>query len=1073
MNAFNTLTIYRSSAGSGKTYTLVKEYLKLTLGYPPVFKQILAITFTNKATDEMKSRIVNTLVDFTQGRNSELKEELKTILNLAEENFNSNAQQLLRLILHHYSDFGVCTIDSFFNKVLRALSKEIGLPLKFDTELNQGTVIREITGRLLLEAGKDSRLTSWLEDFIFSKMTADKGWNIERELHLIAKELFKEDFKSRHNPEENIAAEFIKELHSIKHNFESAMKSSGSNFLKEIGQHNLGLDDFSYGKSGVAGYFDKIRMKISPEGYEPGKRAIAAHTDPEKWVSKSSKKKEQILSLVGTTLRFILEDVIKHFEKSFKDYVTANEVLKLIYVAGIINKLDEKLKAYRDENDVLLISDINLLLKDFISGSDAPFIYEKTGNRYHHFMIDEFQDTSAFQWNNMLPLVENSLAGGSSAMMVGDAKQSVYRWRGGKMQLLLNGIQKDLRHYASITSVENLKTNYRSKKEIVDFNNSFFSNAASPLNAPEISEGIKSDMAIAYKIEEVEQNISQKNKEGGYVEFIFYDAKNQADSQNNSIHKNDIALNRILITLNRLVEQGYELKDICILVRTNTQGNEIAKFLFENGYKKIVSSESLLISKAPQIIFLVNLMKLLNDPEDKIARGECINYYLNYIKKEIPQGGHDIFKIVNDPKLFYGAFPEAFSNHFSRLKKLPLFELSEQLSEIFELNKQPDAYLQRFQDLILEYIEKNPSSLSVFLQWWEENNESDKISVIVPSNENAVCIMSIHKSKGLQFPVVIIPFPDWELKPKSSNILWVHSNKNPYSGYSLLPVNTTGALEKTFFAEEYTAELQQTLIDNLNLLYVAFTRAEERLYLFCPDVKTEKINKASNLICSVFESNEKWKGKITITNGFRKFASGVESVKEKGTQQKAIDKTSFDEPEIISLKNYNSTPWQNKLVLAVNKNKISIADEENIFSKSDFGILVHNILSKIIFSPDAEKIMQEFSSNEMISEQQSEEIKKIIADVLKICEPYQWFSDAWKIKTESQLLLPDGSVIRPDRVMIRGKDAVLLDYKTGEADSLHEKQLNTYAKILMDTGYEKVEKYLLYLIPVKLLKIES
>jgi ATP-dependent exoDNAse (exonuclease V) beta subunit len=1071
MQSFNTLTIFRSSAGSGKTYTLVKEYLKLALTRPQSFKHILAITFTNKATDEMKNRIVKSLVDFTEGKSGELKEELKKILNQDEEIFNLNVQKLLGFILHDYTDFGVCTIDSFFIRVIRSLAKEMGLPLRFDTELNQDIVISEITGRLLLDAGKDSRLTSWLEDFIFSKMSVDKGWSIERELHLIAKELFKEDFRAVHRPEENISNDFIKELQVIKNSFESAMKSYGNEFSKAIGENNLATTDFSYGKAGVAGYFEKIKMKISPKDYEPGIRTKEAHASPEKWVSKSSKKKEEILQLVEDRLRFILENIFKHIENNFRNYITATEVLNLIYIAGIVNKLDEKLKEYRDENDLLLISDTNLLLKEFISGADAPFIYEKTGNHYRHFMIDEFQDTSAFQWNNMLPLIENSLASGSSAMMVGDAKQSIYRWRGGKMQLLLTGIQNDLMHYDAITSVENLQTNFRSKKEIVAFNNSFFTAAPGCLPVPEISDDQKRDLVNAYRIGEVEQKTSGKNNDGGYVEIIFYDAKNQNDDENESLGKNDVALNQLLITLNKLTEQGYDLKDICVLVRTNTHGNQVAGFLFDNGYKKIISPESLLISKAPQIVFLVNLMKLLNDSEDKIAKAECINYYLTHINTSQNIHGHDIFKIVNDSQLFYHTLPENFSNHLSRLKKLPLFELTEQLTEIFELNKQPDANIQRFQDLILEYLEKNPPSLSVFLEWWEENNESDKASVIVPSNENAIRIISIHKAKGLQFPVVIIPFPEWDLKPKSDTVLWAHSDKNPYSQYSLLPVKTTSSLEKSYFKEAYQWEVQQTLIDNLNLLYVAFTRAEERLYLFCPEVKTEKISKTSNLICKVVESNENWKENISVANGWRKFSAGDDISKAKKNSEKGNEDTSFEKPQVISLSKYNSNPWQNKLVLAVNKNKISISDDENISAKSDFGILLHHILSRIIFSEDTEKVIRESLHSRMISIEQSEEIKNIATAVLEICEPHKWFSHEWKIKTEAEMLLPDGAVIRPDRVMIKDKKAVLLDYKTGEEEHFHELQLNAYEKNLLTAGYENVEKYLLYLKPIKLLKL--
>lgn len=1065
MNTFNTLTIYRSSAGSGKTYTLVKEYLKLALSYPAGFSQILAITFTNKATDEMKSRIIETLVEFTEDKSEVLKNELKELLNVTEEQFTQNSRKLLALILHNYSDFAVCTIDSFFSRVMRSLAKEMQLPLRFDTELNLDAVITEITTRLLLEAGKDTRITAWLEEFIISKMNDDKGWNIERELYLVAKELFKEDFRAQHKPEETISAEFLKELRSIKNSFEKTMQSNGETFLKTIHANNFAVADFAYGKSGVAGYLEKITRRIKPKEYEPGKRVLEANENPEKWCSKTAAQKDLLLSLVESDLRFILEAVVAHYQNNATAYLTAIEVLNLIYIAGIASSLDAKLKAYRDENDVLLITDINLLLKEFISGEDAPFIYEKTGSRYRHFMIDEFQDTSAFQWSNMVPLVDNALAGGASAMMVGDAKQSIYRWRGGKMQLLLNGIQENLFQYKAITSVKNLNTNYRSKKEVIDFNNLFFSNAPFILPTPVDDEELKKDLAAAYHIDDVKQKVSAKHATGGYVEFTFY-KKKQNDTEDNTP---DTALTFLLSTLNRLKEQGYEEKDICIIVRKNAHGNEIATFLFENGFPKVVSSESLLLNAAPQIIFIINLMKVLNNADDKIARAACLHYHLTQKSSEPKTEGHAIFKIVNDTKLFFAALPEAFSVHYSLLKKLPLFELTEQLIAAFQLNNKPDAYLQRFEDVVLEYLEKNAPSLSAFIEWWEENKESDKTSVIVPSDENAINIISIHKSKGLQFPVVIMPYPDWELKPKHDNVLWVHSGEQPYAPYSLLPVKTNQLLEKTFFKEAYQKEVQQTLVDNLNLLYVAFTRAEERLYVFCEEGKVESMNRTAHLIQKTILSAVEWNENITAEDGIKKFVKGSETVKVK-TEQLSDKETSFDNPEIISLTTYNSTAWQNKLVLAVNKNKISVADDEGA-AKSDFGILVHKLFSKIIKTQDAETVLERFITSGIISLNQKTEFEKLIATVLKVCEPHQWFTGAFEIKTEPEIILPDGSIIRPDRVMIKNNKLILLDYKTGDEQPEHAVQLNGYATILMQAGYTEVKKYLLYVNSGKLTEV--
>ncbi|MFI5219435.1 MAG: UvrD-helicase domain-containing protein [Bacteroidia bacterium] len=1069
MKPFNQLTIYRSSAGSGKTYTLVKEYLKIALAQPAFFHQVLAITFTNKAADEMKTRIIKTLVEFTEGKNEELKSELKKILNVSEEVFIENSKRLLNLILHRYSEFAVCTIDSFFHRIIRSLSKEMGIPLTFETELNEPAVISEIISRLFNSLNNDRALSKWLQDFMLSKMNEDKGWNIERELQVIAQQLFREEFRAFHKSHENISEEFIKQLRAIKNTFESEMKSFGNEFIEGLKKYNLSVQNFSYGKSGVAGYLIKITKRIPAGDYIPKARAIEANQFSEKWVSKSAQNREQIVLLVENNFSHILKKVIDHYEKNFEEYNTTTEVLNLIYIAGIVNKLDEKLREFRDENDILLISDINLLLKDFISGTDIPFVYEKTGNRYKHFLVDEFQDTSSFQWINLMPLIENSLADGSSAMMVGDAKQSIYRWRGGNMQLLMNGIQNDLKHYASITKTENLQTNFRSKKEIVNFNNRFFSVAPNLLPLDDITDENKKSLVSAFQSDEVKQEVTKKNSSGGLVEILLYNKSEINKEDEEESNQNEIVLKHLLATIDKLKIREVAEKDICILVRTNRQGNEISKFLFENGIKKIVSSESLLINRSPQIIFLINLFKLLNNPEDKIARAECIYYHLTHSETK-PKDSHSVFSLVNDEKLFFQSLPLEFSLHFDRLKKLPLYELAEQLTGIFKLNSRPDAFVQRFHDMVLDFLDKNSSSLSLFLDWWGNSKDARNASVIIPSNENAIRIVSIHKAKGLQFPSVIIPFTDWKLKPDSRDTLWVHPSKKPFLQYSSLPVRVTGALEKSYFKNEYQEELHQTLIDNLNLLYVAFTRAERELYLICPDAKTDSINRASQLICKTINSVSEWKDSIKEGKECKILSLGLkQKIAEKEITQKDSE-TSFDNPAIVPLEKYNSNPWQSKLVIAINKNKISINGKEA--EKTEFGIFIHKLFSKIILGEDAPKALSDSLKTGVNFENQEKDVRQMIDDVLKICKQHKWFTKEWEIKTEAEMILPNGNVIRPDRVMIKNNNVVLLDYKTGDEDVLHKKQLDEYEKVLIESGYTNVEKYLLYLKEMKLIKIE-
>ena len=635
------------------------------------------------------------------------------------------------------------------------------------------------------------------------------------------------------------------------------------------------------------------------------------------------------------------------------------------------------------------------------------------------------------------------------------------------MQLLMKGIQDDLKHFAKITEEKNLQTNYRSKKEIIAFNNLFFSVAPSFLKVQGLTEKEESDLSKAYSESDVEQTSTGKNDTGGFVEIALYNSEQQPESEEEGLTRRDVALKFLLTTINKVIKHGYEQKDIAVLVRRNSEGSLVSEYLFENGFSKIISSESLLLNKSPKIIFLIQLMRLLNNPTDKIAAAGCIHYYLDSVlKKETAK--HDVFKMVNDTKLIYETLPAAFSNHRQLLKKLPLYELTEQLTQIFGQNNQPDSYIQRFEDSVLEYLQKNPPVLSSFLQWWDESR--DDLSVIVPADENAIRVLSIHKAKGLQFPVVIIPFPDWQLKPKPNSVLWVSSSKKPYDRYSLLPVNLTSRLDKTYFKKTFTDELNHTLIDNLNLLYVAFTRPENRLYVFCPVKKSENVNYASQLITSVLEATEELKKKIIDVPQLKLqlFRSGEEKQKDKKNAE-AEKSNSMEHPEVISLEKYLSNPWQHKLVLAVNKNKISADDKEK--AKTNFGIAVHNLFSKIILEADSEKAIAECLKSGLVQPEKENEIRKMIDAVFKLCKEHKWFTSEWEIKTEAEMLLPDGTVIRPDRVMIKNKKIVLLDYKTGEEDEAHQKQMKDYSETIIKAGYEKAESYLLYLKQMKLVKI--
>ncbi|MBL0104238.1 MAG: UvrD-helicase domain-containing protein [Bacteroidetes bacterium] len=561
------------------------------------------------------------------------------------------AEKALKNILHDYSNFSVSTIDSFFQKILRALAREIHLPLKMEVEVSTDDAILSVTEALFREIGNDKELTEWLTDLAMQKIDLDKGWNIENDISLVAKEIFRE---SSHHDKiltrleiKNIYDDLIKR----RSTFVKKMEALGKEALAAMAGAGCSVDDFSYKSTGVAGYFLKIIKPKKFDDYAPTDRAIKGMEGSDAWFSKSSPRKNELEGFVSSTLIPILNKANQLFTEGFRDYVTADEVLKKIYLFGLVNDLQSKFREYRRENNVILLADTTRLLSDVIEGNDTPFIYEKTGNRYKHLLIDEFQDTSLLQWQNLMPLVINTLGSGFITLVVGDAKQSIYRWRGGNMNLLIRDIFIDLVNFRSLFKEEALSTNYRSKKEVVHFNNSFFETATEIIGAePEMKD--HSLLGLAYG-KDLAQEVAEKNTTGGYVEIGFIDSDEiETPEEDEKADWKDEAMRRMLAEIRTLIdEKKYIYRDIAILVRSNVEGNKIATYLLENGIEKIISPDSLMLSSSPKITFLLNVFRFLSHQENEVARAELLYYYARFIsQKDIPL--HSVFSDhKNSPSL--------------------------------------------------------------------------------------------------------------------------------------------------------------------------------------------------------------------------------------------------------------------------------------------------------------------------------------------------------------------------------------------------------------------------------------
>ncbi|MGI8893780.1 MAG: UvrD-helicase domain-containing protein [Bacteroidia bacterium] len=1033
------LSVYKSSAGSGKTFTLVKEYLKLVLKDPSQQPNILAITFTNKATGEMKHRIIHSLAQLADGQNNMLKNLLQ--VELPGVNIKTTARTVIEKILHNYSGFAVSTIDSFFHRIIKSFARELHLPLKFEIELDTGFVADQVIENLLKELNTRHDLSGWLRSFLMEKLADDKGWKIEREIAVIAKELFKENGVDPQKlpSRENIAA-FRDKMITYRNDFEKEMKNLALQGIEVIKGSGLTLNDFSYKASGPAGYFHKIYN--NPGDCEIKGRVLNALEDSGCWATKNSDLSSQITDLANKYLIPLLLKIKNVIDNKHPKYCTATEAIKYLYLIGILSDINEQIKIYRDEKNIILISDLPRLLHAGLSDSDTPFIYEKTGTVYKHFLIDEFQDTSDFQWSNILPLVKNSLSGNHFTLIVGDVKQSIYRWRGGNMELLMKNIKKHLSHYQEITKEIALSTNYRSKKEIVEFNNDFFYKAIALLKSN--IEDEDSFIDLAYKEDELKQLIVEKNNKGGFTEIKFIDPEPIntfiSSTDDEELKWKDIAMRQLLDTINNSINDGFHLKDIAILVRRNTEGNEIANFLFDNGIEKVVSPDSLLVKSSPRIRLLLSILRFIGNSRDHISRSHVL-YYMskhNFIENNLPV--HDFFTHSELSK----TRSEQFLDELESLDSLPLYEVAESIIRKLKFDKSPDAYLQRFLDLVLDYSIKSGSDINAFLNWFDENNQEEKTSLVVPENEDAISIMTIHKAKGLQFPVVIIPFADWEMVPHRNTLMWI-KDYDPLM--PMLAIRASKNLTNTDFKKDYLKEFALSNLDNLNLLYVAFTRPEDRLHIFtCLPKKPETITKVSQLIFN-YVANEPQYNKETMTY-------------QKGEREKII-KPLATEDETVALSTFISNDWSQKLKIRIRKRRT--VEKSKSLKKAISGTIVHEALATLNQSADLPVIINNLKDRGAVSAEEIIELEDTLSFLLKQENIAGWFDGTWQIINEHELLLPGGEILRPDRVMVKDNKAVIVDYKTGVKEKSHHKQLNDYGQNLLEAGYAEVKKYLLYL----------
>jgi ATP-dependent helicase/nuclease subunit A len=1071
--------IYSSSAGSGKTYTLAKEYIKLALKTtsPWYFNHILAVTFTKKASEEMKERIMKYLRQFASDDPKD-KEESNGIFQqilaelqedgvvINEWELRKRANNTFKHIIHEYANFSVSTIDSFVQRIVAAFTEELGFPFNFEVSLDSGVLLDAAVEQLFQKVNTENfeQITEAIQSFAMEKANEGKSWNrLPEELAAFGKSLLSDQFQtsvellSELQPADLLTIE--EKLKAYCEYIETKIKAITNTASESIYEADIDVEDFYYSKNGVGAYFQKLQYQ---DVFYKANSYVNKALNDDMWYSKTCKKDISArIDGVKDELRLYLEEIVKIHTNEKPKYILYKEVSKQLKKLALLSQLKKEIADIQDDTGQIHISEFNRKILEIVMTEPIPFVYERLGEKFNHILIDEFQDTSTLQWHNFLPLVENSLANGHFNLAVGDAKQSIYRFRGGEMELIVHLHKENLEalvvghedndflieRYQSIRQYlkpENLTTNYRSAKEIIKFNNDIFQFIKeSPDN-----EIIAPILPKVYD-EFFAQQIPPNSKSGGHVEIDFLTGDGE----------DELMLDRIVEIIEESLSAGYSYEDMAILCRKNSHARIVASSL-KDANIQVISSDSLNLNFSEAVNLTIALMKVVQNPENTLAKYEAIYLFYRVVLKQIPNtDDNQIIKqaIENkDVNQFYQLIEkQGFYLNSFRLQQMALYEVAEKIINtfhLFEHYKELD-FLFRFLDVVLEFQTKKSTHLTDFLLFWEQ--KKNVLSISTPDGQNAVTVTSIHKAKGLEYPIVIIPYCHWSMDTSLYSEIWadlpkeVEFKSNLITSLKTSPLRITNKLAETVIAPQYHAEKEKTFLESLNMLYVALTRPTDRLYLIV--------------------KKDTFKFEKTVGNQLYRFAGCPEI--EKGERfieivsQGEHKKVKFEtekEVQVIEIQAIESSEKSDTIKLRQSAERLF--DLETFEKSRDYGNKIHNTFAKIKTINDVDFALEESVREGLIMESELENLRTNILKIINLVRIKPLFSVHQDlVKNEREILMPKGNPLRPDRV-VRLKDCiVILDYKTGSKSESHKTQVRQYMNIYRDMGHPKVEGILVYL----------
>lgn len=1065
------LTVYKASAGSGKTFTLAVEYIKRLVLDPLAYRHILAVTFTNKATTEMKDRILQELWGIGNGLAaaepymSAIREKLTESGHDTDvgEMMRRRCREALHNILHDYSRFRISTIDSFFQTITRNVARELGIGSDMNIELNTARAVGDAVDHILEGLDRNPDTLGWITDFIGSRLDNDKSRHVERSLKDFGRNIFDEEYMEhgsvlrRQIETKDFMRQYIASLNAAKQSALNSLKPYHDRLHRTLADNGVDLSELSNKGKHIESYFVKLRDGRDID--KPGTTIDGIATDAERWVNKTSKRHDAIVALAAAELVPLAAEAESARRKALHVVNSTDMTSRYLYQLQLLNVIAEQVGTDNRRQNRFLLPETNRLLSGLLADDDSSFIYEKIGASITNMMIDEFQDTSRMQWANMKPLLREGLAQGADSLIVGDVKQSIYRWRGGDWSIL-NDMHEQQSPFG--ISICNLDTNWRSETNIVNFNNAVFASAASYFNAVEKADRNRGCEALTKAYSDVVQH-SKKQQTAGMVKVRFIDTDGYKANM----------LEALGHEVQELMASGIPMKSIALLLRKKSGNLPLIAEYFENVlHLPVVSDEAFRLDASTAVNIMINALRVIVNPDDGVSLAALAADYISLDGNDTPPFGAEAV----------AQLPVTFTEHTERLAMMPLYELTERLYGIFGLGRchAQDAYLLKFFDEVSTFLDSNASDISTFLDHWD----SDMCSATIPGGEvDGIRILTIHKSKGLEYHTVIVPFCDWaQTTVRTDELVWCSTDEQPFAALDMVPLAySSKTMPESAYSEDYYRERMHLWVDNLNMLYVAFTRAGKNLVVLArSDEAMKQSGKTAHgsrvsigdMLFSVLpdvarQTGAEWDNErqefllgtlVTARAQDRRSSKSAENPLAAQAEERTVEMNS-SEPDVTFRESNRSADFI-----------AGASGQESSHRFMDRGNIMHHLFASIGTADDIDRaidaLMAEgiMAAGDGLAEDIRQETHRAFAD-----ERVQaWFDGSWtQLFNERNIVqMADGRLKqqRPDRVMMRGNDVVVIDYKFGKPSRKHLTQVRGYMELLARMGYadKNITGYLWY-----------